>query len=780
LAVVVALVVGLVGGLMIGGNEAPKKDDGAATAAAQATIWTCSMHPQIKQPNHGKCPICAMDLIPLAEGGDDTGPRELVMSASARKLAEIQTTPVKRQAVDRTVELVGTIAYDETRVKTITAWVGGRLDRLYVDYTGIEVREGDHMVDLYSPELLAGQEELRQAKKALQKIKPGPVRDAAAQTYQAVRDRLMLWGLNEKQIVGVEEGGTTERVTINAPVGGIVIHKNAVEGMYVKTGTPIYRIADLSQLWVAIEAYESDLPWLRYGQQVDFEVESYPGETFSGRISFIDPVVTAKTRTVRVRVNVGNADRRLKPGMFARAKVKAPIARGGKVLDPSLEGKWISPMHPEIVKDGPGACDVCGMDLVPAESLGFIIANDVEKPLVIPVSAALVTGDRAVVYVQQKDDPSHFHGRTVTLGPRAGDLYLVQDGLKEGDLVVTNGAFKIDSALQIIAKPSMMSPGDGDNHHRDHGGGKMMISFAGRVGLAQVLAHYLALQEALAGDNLDGAPSHAEALAKAVGEVPMGAFEGDAHLLWMKQQAKIRKAAQSLADTADTNAKRTGFDEISQAILALTGAFGNVAEENLTTLHCSMAFEGAGASWLQRAGSTANPYFGNEMLRCGDVKADLPAFVVPGAQAKVPSTGLQKIIAAYLVTQGALAADKPLKAGEAAADLLGALKAFPMGELGADAHDEWMPLHAKLEKAATRLAAATEVEEQRNQFDRLSASMIKIVRHFGAGGTDLKLAHCPMAFDDVGADWLQEGEQLANPYFGARMLRCGKVKESFK
>jgi Cu(I)/Ag(I) efflux system membrane fusion protein len=165
-----------------------------------------------------------------------------------------------------------------------------------------------------------------------------------------------------------------------------------------------------------------------------------------------------------VRVNVPNPEGKLKPEMFVRGEVRAQVAEGGQVVAPDLAGKWISPMHPWIVKDGPGTCDVCGMKLVPAEELGYVSAETVarEAPLVIPRSAALVTGPRAVVYVEVPDqEEPTYEGREIVLGPRAGDYYLVREGLQEGELVVTNGAFKIDSEIQIQAKPSMMMPAGG-------------------------------------------------------------------------------------------------------------------------------------------------------------------------------------------------------------------------------------------------------------------------------------------------------------------------------
>jgi Cu(I)/Ag(I) efflux system membrane fusion protein len=253
-----------------------------------------------------------------------------------------------------------------------------------------------------------------------------------------------------------------------------VIDKLKQEGDRVRTGDRIYTVADLNHLWMKMDAYESDLAWLRYGQEVEFTTEAYPGEVFKGRVAFIDPMLNEATRTVKVRVNVSNEDGRLKPEMFVRAIVRSRIAAGGRVLDASLAGKWSSPMHPEIVKDEPGNCDVCGMPLVRAETLGYVTAepSDIAKPLVIPVTAALLTGTRAIVYIQvpNAEEPT-YEGREIVLGPRAGDYYLVKAGLEEGQLVVTNGSFKLDSALQISAKPSMMTPeggGGGGGHH--HGG----------------------------------------------------------------------------------------------------------------------------------------------------------------------------------------------------------------------------------------------------------------------------------------------------------------------
>lgn len=448
-----------------GSHVKPAEHAHQETETVEATIWTCPMHPQIKMNEPGKCPICGMELVPeeTLRSDADSSQRRLVVSPEARALANIETAPVERKWIENTIRMVGLIDYDETRLANVTAYVGGRLDRLFVDYTGTQVNKGDHMVHLYSPDLISAQQELLQAKLALGRLTNSAndvTRQATVKTLEASRDRLRLWGLTAAQIDEIEARGTIEdRVIIYAPLGGIVIQKHLQEGSYVKTGDRIYTIADLDHLWVRLKAYESDLPWLRYGQEVTFTTEAYADESFHGLISFIEPTLDTMTRTVNVRVNVDNRDKRLKPGMFVRAEVRSRIAKGGKVLDANLAGKWIGPMHPEIVRDEPGKCPICGMDLVPAEKFGYVAEIGELPPLVIPASAALITGKRAVVYVQISNQglPT-YEGREIELGSKAADSFIVLSGLSEGERVVVNGAFRIDSALQIQAKKSMMNP----------------------------------------------------------------------------------------------------------------------------------------------------------------------------------------------------------------------------------------------------------------------------------------------------------------------------------
>jgi Cu(I)/Ag(I) efflux system membrane fusion protein len=612
---VVVVLVFVIGLLLGGGSGAPAGIHEGETPAVKkvAQTWTCSMHPQIQQPKAGKCPLCFMDLVPVESGSQvETGPRQLTLSPAAVELAGIRTVPVERRFVDSEIRMVGKVEYDESRLGRITARVPGRIDRLFVDYTGIHVRTGDHLVSLYSPQLISAQQELVQALKAGKTFAPGNTMANAA------REKLKLWGLTPAQIKSVEkQGKPMEHLTIYSPMAGVVVHKNAVEGTYVQTGTPIYTIADLSRVWVKLDAYESDISWIRYGQEVRFETEAYPGEIFIGRVAFIDPVLDEKTRTVKVRVNAANHDLMLKPGMFVRAVVHAKLSASGKVMAPDLAGKWISPMHPEVIKDKPGKCDVCGMPLVKAESLGYVPADAAEQepPLVIPASAPLITGARAVVYTAVPGKKGAFEGKVIVLGPRAGDFYLVKAGLEQGEEVVANGAFKIDSDLQIQAKPSMMSIEQPAAQPKAAQAAKIPTSF--RASVDAVARGYFKIQHALSSDSLEDAKKSSGFLLKKLAAVDMKQLTGKAHMDWMKLEKQIKDAAGKLAKTSDIEAARVQLERLTEPVATMLKIFAT-PDEGVYRFHCPMAFDNKGAYWLQDHQDTRNPYFGASMLLCKD------------------------------------------------------------------------------------------------------------------------------------------------------------------
>ncbi len=460
-------------GYLISPRETMVAESTSHDHSGKADTWTCSMHPQIKLSEPGQCPICFMDLIPLETSPSAESPLELTLSERAMKLAEVMTMSVRRGPAQTEIRLAGKIDYDETRVKTISAWIPGRLERLFVDYTGSPVNAGEHLFEIYSPELYVAQSELIQVLRDLSDPVKGLPADSYNATLKATRRKLAYLGMTSQQIAELEQRGTPgDRITITSPLSGVVIHKNAVEGRYVETGTPIYTVADLSRVWLILDAYESDLPYLKFGQELEFTTAAIPGESFSGRITFIDPTLDENTRTVKVRVNLANPERKLKPGMFASAVVLADLDAGGQAINPDLAGKWICPMHPEVISAEPGTCAVCGMDLVPTSDLGIVNAPKGEQlPRLVPASAVLETGKRAVVYVEipGREQPT-FVLREVTPGPRVGADYIVLSGLAEGERVVTNGNFKIDSAMQLAAKPSMMNPAETGQMHQHHSG----------------------------------------------------------------------------------------------------------------------------------------------------------------------------------------------------------------------------------------------------------------------------------------------------------------------
>ena len=624
------------GGASVPGT-AGHEHDAFGSAAAE---YTCSMHPQVRQPAPGLCPICAMDLIPVTGGDDGLGPGELRLSPAAQRLAGVVTVPAERRFVPAEVRLSGKVDYDETRLGHIAARVPGRLDRLYVDFTGMRVSEGDHLADIYSPELIAAQEELIQALEAAEELKASgldSIRETALETVEAVREKLRLWGLKPEQIAGIEERGkTTDHLTLHAPMGGIVIERQVTEGMYVATGQEICTIADLSGLWVMLDAYESDLPMIKYGQPVALSAEAYPGEVFNGTVSFIDPALDPRTRTIGVRVNVGNRDGRLKPGMFVQARLEAGVADGGAIVGTNLAGKWICPMHPEIVKNRQAPCDICGMDLVTAASLGYTDDDPSKRrpPLIIPASAPLVTGRRAVVYVASSGGEGVFEGREVVLGPRVGGWYVVREGLEEGERVVVEGNFKIDSAIQILAGPSMMNPGvDG----KSSASGASEKGPAGRTAagpfraparfkeqLDGVYTAYFATSTALSLDDVKTARKGAKGISDALKQVDMTLLDATAHLAWMKLAQRIEREAGVIA-AADITRSRKAFEPLSGAVTEAVRAFGASGNEPIIRFNCPMAFDWKGADWLQNRSGVENPYFGSEMYRCGTEEETLVA-----------------------------------------------------------------------------------------------------------------------------------------------------------
>lgn len=672
-------------------------------------VWTCSMHPQIRLPNPGKCPICGMDLIPAeadkggAASGTSEGLRRLVLSETARRLAQVRVSAVERKSVRVSRRLLGKLDYDERRLAYITSWVWGRLDRLYVDFTGTVVEKGWPMVELYSPELMGAQSELIHAVEAaggLRKSGSDTLRSTAIQTIESAKNKLRLLGLTNVQIHEILRRGTpSDHITILAPIGGTVVHKDGFEGMYVKTGARIYTIADLSSLWLKLDAYESDVPWIRVGDPVRFETASYPGEDFVGNVSFIDPIVDEKTRTIKVRVDVPNRDGRLRPGMFVRAELRATI-------------------------------------------------SDDPPPLVIPSTAPLITGQRAVVYVAVPDQPGTYEGREVVLGPRADGYYVVRHGLREGDLVVTSGNFKIDSALQILAKPSMMTPegglGGGGHRHGEvspraaEGGahaGVLGVSEDFRRQLLPVMRGYEAVRDAVTSRDWIAVRNAYEGLEKALKGVHDALLDGHARMVWNELSMLLENDVMIARYAQREGERQEAFASLESHMRRLGDQFG---------------VQGAKLSDTSRA------------LQVPEVFRDQ----------------LHRVLEAYLKLHEALAADKTQEALTAVDQIGISLSAVDMSRLQGEAHTAWMRLLENLQKALALMAESKDLEGLRKGFAKVSEAIVVMARNFSLGaGRPLYHIRCPMAFEGQGATWLQPDETVRNPYYGALMLSCGEVPE---
>ncbi len=576
--------------------------DHAAADSAQAQIWTCSMHPQIQLPEPGACPICGMDLIPLTPQDSQASPDQIRLSEAARTLAKIRTTPVRRQDVSTELRLLGRLEYDETRLRSVTSWVSGRIDRLYVSSVGAKVGKGSRLAQVYSPEVFAAHQDLISAKKQLGAMKDAlPIaRSATESMLKAARNRLRLLGLNEALVAEMEkEESPRQHVVIHAPFGGTVVEQLVHQGAYVATGTALFSVAGLSRLWVQLDAYETDLARIQVGSTVTLAVSSFPDREFSGTVTFVDPVVDAATRTARVRVEVDNADGELRPGMFADAVIHS---------DDEAE----------------------------------------RAPLVIPRTAPLFTGVRSVVYVEsQGEDGPVYSPREVQLAPLAGDVYPVVAGLEEGEQIVAQGAFALDSELQIRGGNSMMAR---DDDLARQSQAAIELTPDAKQSLAPLFEQYLKLQQALSQDDIQTGKQLFQTMEKQVGQVQIK-HPQEAVRLWKEAAPKLSQAAadgSAALGAKDASVLSTGkaLSALSEQMIVLSHRFGNPLPERLRVARCPMALGGEGGSWLQRAERVENPYYGSKMYRCGDILEELaeegPATEADGSQKATPKKQKQK------------------------------------------------------------------------------------------------------------------------------------------
>lgn len=376
-----------------------------AHAAAQKQYYQCPMHPQIIRDAPGKCPICGMDLMPVKSDQHEGA------AAGEAGVVKIDPTTVQNMGVTeekvamrslvKEIRVSSTIDLNETAQSIINTKIGGWVEKLYVDYTGQQVRRGQPLLTLYSPDLVSTQEEYLQAIRFRESLGQGASADAikgADELVASGRRRLLNWDIGAREIEQLEKRGTPEKtMTIYAPANGVVLEKMVVAGQNVTPGAALYKVADLSTVWAMANVYQEDLPYVKIGQEAAVELPSMAGKQFSGRVQFVSPVLDMATKTAAVRVAIRNtADFALKPQMFATAVIQSPAALSA---------------------------------------------------IAVSRQAVLHTGKRDVVIIALGN--GRFKAQQVTLGMSAGGYVQILSGLSEGQTVVTSSQFLIDSESNL-------------------------------------------------------------------------------------------------------------------------------------------------------------------------------------------------------------------------------------------------------------------------------------------------------------------------------------------
>jgi membrane fusion protein, copper/silver efflux system len=515
-----------------------------------SATYTCSMHPQIRQDEPGKCPICGMNLIPVSaqQQISKSDHQHISMSPEAFALANVQTQKVKTVSPEHEVYLTGKVAVNEQRLAVITANFSGRIEKLFIDFTGQPVHSGQKLVTIYSPGLVTAQKDINPA------------------LYNAAKEKLRLWKITDTQISEIENSGVVlTEFDVYSDQSGIVIRRDISKGDYVNQGTVLFEIADLSKVWVLLDAYESDLPFIKTGQKITITLASVPGKEFTSTISFIDPLINPQTRTASVRAELDNPQQMLKPEMFVKGKVTANIST-----------------HQPI-----------------------------STSIVIPKTSLLWTGKRSVVYVKVPDSEfPAFEMKEITLGASLGEYYIVESGLSEGEEIVTNGVFAIDAAAQLSGNYSMMSRPVSK---------RISVPADFQAQLTTLANQYFNLKNNLVEGDYKKAGQSAASFLRSLDQVDMKSLDDRAHEQWMEHQETLRTSGQQIAGSTDLEQQRVYFESVSNRLIESVEMFGLTLDE-VYVAYCPMAFDNKGAYWLSEFKEIRNPYFGDAMLKCGEVR----------------------------------------------------------------------------------------------------------------------------------------------------------------
>lgn len=575
IAFLIALGIGLGAGYLIFGGKqvihdmpVENHEGHVVQTSGEAEIWTCSMHPQIRQNEPGLCPICEMDLIPL-EANTSNDPLVLQMTEEAVKLSNIETSVVGQEVAqtDKVIQLTGKVQADERLASSQVAHVPGRIEKLYVTFTGEQVKKGQKLADIYSPDLITAQRELLEAIK-IQAVNPSLV--------EAARNKLRFWKIGESTIQSIEEtGAIQETFTLYAEETGIVTNRRVSVGDYLKQGEPLFDLMNLRKVWVLFDAYEEDLANIKVGDRIEFTAAAIPNKIFKARITFIDPIINPSTRVAAVRTEVSNGNGLLKPEMFVNGALKHKVAS--------------------------------------------------KKQFTVPKSAVLWTGKRSVVYTKVPDmDVPSFKFKEVELGEAIGDSYQVISGLEVGEEVVTYGSFTIDAAAQLNNQASMMNKNVQQKKEESNGTPNFQVATPSefKQQMNALANEYIHLKDAFVATDAATAATAAKKVVAQLEKVDMGLVKGDAHLYWMEQLNALMSHSTKITEMDDVEAQRKQFGFLSDALINAIEAFGTEGKA-LYVQHCPMAFNNQGGDWLALEEQIQNPYFGDKMMKCGIVKKDL-------------------------------------------------------------------------------------------------------------------------------------------------------------
>jgi Cu(I)/Ag(I) efflux system membrane fusion protein len=373
---------------------APAKAKKPLPPADAIAFWTCAMHPSVKSKIKGDCPICKMGLLPVTHEEVRTG--VIFVDAERRQLIGLRTTTAMKQDLTHTVRAVGIVSYDQTRLTDVSLKYRGWIGELFADFMGKKVQAGQPLFTIYSPQLLSAQQEYLDA------IESGARAGRDSRLLESAKRRLLLWDLSPGQVDALAERKSAEQyVPYLSPVTGTIVHKMVVKGGAVEPGKMVFRIADLSSVWIEAELYENEIPLIKVGQSVDIDITYLPGKPLQGKVAFVYPYLDPKTRRGRVRIEVPNPEGALRPDMYATLKMRVPMG----------------------------------------------------KRLVIPEEAVLYAGPTNVVFVDLGKDrirPERVKLGTRIHDPKFGGRWIeVLEGLKAGDSVVSSGNFLIASESKL-------------------------------------------------------------------------------------------------------------------------------------------------------------------------------------------------------------------------------------------------------------------------------------------------------------------------------------------